>query len=122
MTSSEADVVIDQLLRQAQWNPADKSQVRTEVTVQDLEGRGNRSRPGSSVAASTTGTYRVGREGGGSAEVEQIMSCYPEWASSGSSESKSVPLNPQAVPYAQSWCAVYLLNQRRVDLFLGLSK
>ena len=40
MTSSEADarIVIDQLLRQAQWNPADKSQVRTEVTVQDLEG------------------------------------------------------------------------------------
>ena len=42
MTSSEADarIVIDELLRQAQWNPADKSQVRTEVTVQDLEGRG----------------------------------------------------------------------------------
>lgn len=79
MTSSEADarIVIDQLLRQAQWNPADKSQVRTEVTVQDLEGRGNRNRSGSSMAASTMGTYRVGTEGGGSAKVERIMSYLP---------------------------------------------
>jgi len=35
--TSEADarIVIDDLLRRAGWNPADKSQVRTEVPVQD---------------------------------------------------------------------------------------
>ena len=56
MTSGEADawIVINELLRQAQWDPADKSQVRTEVTVQDLEGRGNSNKSPSSVAASDT--------------------------------------------------------------------
>jgi type I restriction enzyme, R subunit len=39
--SKETDtrIVIDDLLRQAGWDPADKSQVRTEVTVRDLTGK-----------------------------------------------------------------------------------
>lgn len=64
MTSSEADarIVIDELLRQAQWDPTDKSQVRTEVTVQDLEEKGRSSR--SSATASNT-VYRVDTKDGG---------------------------------------------------------
>ena len=36
--SSEADarIVIDDLLKQADWHPADKSQVRTEVSIRDM--------------------------------------------------------------------------------------
>lgn len=109
MTSSEADarIVIDELLRQAQWNPADKSQVRTEVTVQDLEGRGNKSRSGSSVAASTTGTYRVGTEGG---KQRRGRADYVLFTQNGRPlaviESKKRAFEPyqakqQALPYAQ---------------------
>ena len=36
---TDARIVIDDLLCQAGWDPADKSQVRTEVTVRDLTGR-----------------------------------------------------------------------------------
>ena len=32
-TEADARILIDELLRQAGWDPADKSQVRTEVTV-----------------------------------------------------------------------------------------
>ena len=35
-TETDARIVIDDLLRQASWNPSDKSQVRTEVFVRDL--------------------------------------------------------------------------------------
>jgi type I restriction enzyme R subunit len=36
---TDARIVIDDLLRQEGWDPADKSQVHTEVTVRDLTGR-----------------------------------------------------------------------------------
>ena len=41
--SSEADarIIIDGLLRQAEWDPADKSQVCTEVSIRDLSSRGS---------------------------------------------------------------------------------
>jgi type I restriction enzyme R subunit len=36
---TDARIIIDDLLRQAHWDPADKSQVLTEVPVRDLQGR-----------------------------------------------------------------------------------
>jgi type I site-specific restriction endonuclease len=36
---TDARIVIDGLLRQAGWEPADKSQILTEVSVRDLSGR-----------------------------------------------------------------------------------
>jgi len=34
-TEADARIVIDDLLRQAGWDPADKSQVLTEVSIRD---------------------------------------------------------------------------------------
>ena len=36
---TDARIIIDDLLRQAGWEPADKSQILTEVAVRDLQGR-----------------------------------------------------------------------------------
>ena len=36
---TDARIIIDDLLRQANWDPADKSQILTEVSVRDLQGR-----------------------------------------------------------------------------------
>lgn len=37
-TEADARIVIDDLLRQAGWNPADKSEIRTEVTIAEVFG------------------------------------------------------------------------------------
>jgi type I restriction enzyme R subunit len=39
-TEADARILIDDLLRQAGWDPADKSMVRTEVTIGSLHGEG----------------------------------------------------------------------------------
>lgn len=38
LKESDARIVIDELLRQAGWDPADKSQVLTEVSIRDGSG------------------------------------------------------------------------------------
>jgi len=121
MTSSEADarIVIDELLRQAQWDPADKSQVRTEVTVQDLEKRIGQWFFNGSQLREVIGRDR--RRAPGSSSYVLL-----EWTSSRGSESKSVPLNLSSQAASPSLCPEVVRrlssDQRRVDLFLGLSK
>ena len=35
-TEADARIIIDDLLRQAGWDPADRSLVRTEVSIRDI--------------------------------------------------------------------------------------
>lgn len=51
-TEADARIVIDDLLREAGWNPADKSQVLTEVSVIDA----------ACTVAESQGAYKVGAE------------------------------------------------------------
>ncbi|GAB6064750.1 DEAD/DEAH box helicase family protein [Deferrisoma palaeochoriense] len=58
---SDARIMIDQLLRDAGWDPADKSQVRTEVTARELPGRIAEGAPGSSSISSDGEQVSYGR-------------------------------------------------------------
>ena len=102
-TEADARIVIDDLLRHAGWDPADKSQVLTEVHLQDSEG--------ASVGREPAGTY--GPPGHGNQDGDEIPTGRADYVLRDSRgrplaviEAKRSAIEPysakqQALPYAK---------------------
>jgi len=113
--SSEADarIVIDGLLRRAGWDPTDKSQVRTEVSIQDVAGMV--AEPIAGYADLTAGAVKGG-DGGVSGRIDYLL-LDQRGRALAIVEAKRASMEPyvarhQALPYAQRTGApfVFLSN------------
>ena len=107
MTSySEADarIVIDELLRNAGWDPVDKFQIRTEVFIQDLQP--------TATAAESSGTYAGANASGSRGRADYVL-LDQRGRPLAVIESKRKAFEPyqakqQALPYAQAINAPFI--------------
>jgi type I restriction enzyme R subunit len=98
-TEADARIVIDDLLRQAGWNPADKSQIRTEVGIQDypLEVREPNPPYGQEVKAKRADYVLLDQRGRALAIIEAKRSATQPYAA-----------KQQALPYAKKIKAPFI--------------